>query len=339
MRRGLQRRAQIVLRLSRNLSHMLYEASISALHTTAEIFTDKVRDAASFWRVVLMSLHEDLLLTLHRSGRGMKHYLLRMQTAINSAPSKQVVRSKLRGALDTCNIWIDFWNSRVFAPTKRYAATVRKELPMCCSRLVHSIKSWDWTAAAQAWLESSKRRVRSTRDMLSGCTWAKIDSAAVRAKERLRDTAVAVLTMSWHRAVQIGANTYNARMRSFRAARTCPHEYALKYVSPLSTDTVDSVVRALDDARKWIVQASFASWRAAILLKEALVRMCHYGIEGLERIEAELDSTPQHRKVDLCVAIPREEQKPAQSWKFYSAWSAKKTASIIHQRIVRQLMV
>ena len=43
--------------------------------------------------------------------------------------------------------------------------------------------------------------------------------------------------------------------------------------------------------------------------------------------------------VDLCVAIPEEEQRMVRMWKFYSPWSAAKTASFLHGRILHQLMM
>ena len=63
------------------------------------------------------------------------------------------------------------------------------------------------------------------------------------------------------------------------------------------------------------------------------------GVQVLEEVEVELDSTPDRQKVDVCVPIPVEKQVVVWRWKYYSPWSAKKTADIIHGEILRQLMI
>jgi len=59
----------------------------------------------------------------------------------------------------------------------------------------------------------------------------------------------------------------------------------------------------------------------------------------LEEVEVELESAADRRSVDICALIPVEKQEVVWRWKYYSPWSAKKTANMIYSKILRQLMV
>jgi len=87
------------------------------------------------------------------------------------------------------------------------------------------------------------------------------------------------------------------------------------------------------------VHAREAIKNAVQSLRAQYKHLREMGVRVLEEVEVELDSATDRQKVDVCAPIPIEKQVVVWRWKYYSPWSAKTTADIIHGEILRQLMI
>ena len=188
----------------------------------------------------------------------------------------------------------------------------------------------------------------------------------VQVQQDLKQTAVAAVKVPFQRAALTAAAAWTLlktmcmkNVRALRTARACPHEHNPQRGAEFS-DTrllmLDSgIVGTASRARKtlvtWSSSVSLALRQGVNGMKEGMVRMRlllqvvyragkRAQLDLAAGLAAELETVDiLLGNVDLCVAIPEEEQRMVRMWKFYSPWSAAKTASFLHGRILHQLMV
>ena len=188
----------------------------------------------------------------------------------------------------------------------------------------------------------------------------------VQVQQDLKQTAVAAVKVPFQRAALTAAAAWTLlktmcmkNVQALRTARTCPHEHNPQSGAEFS-DTrllmLDSgIVGTASRARKtlvtWSSSVSLALRQGVNVMKEGMVRMRlllqvvyragkRAQLDLAAGLAAELETVDiLLGNVDLCVAIPEEEQRMVRMWKFYSPWSAAKTASFLHGRILHQLMV
>jgi hypothetical protein len=165
-----------------------------------------------------------------------------------------------------------------------------------------------------------------------------LDRSLARAETAGRHAAH-VLSEAWFgvrsRTVQITARSKLLVMSSFYSVAVA--------LSAASTSLLPAVrqvpERTVQRVHGWYVYFAVASRRIVEKLQRQYAQVGAFCQRVLQQVEAELDSTAHYERVDVCVAIPAEQQTPVRPWKIYSPWSVKKTAKVIRAAILRQLMV
>ena len=176
--------------------------------------------------------------------------------------------------------------------------------------------------------------LQRTRGALVGA----LDRSLARAETAGRHAAH-VLSEAWF---GVGSRTIQLSTRAKLLVMSSFYSVAVT-LSAASASLLPAVRKAAEKAVQRVHGSSVylvvASRRVAERLQRQYAEVGAMCQRVLQQVEVELDSTAHHERVDVCVAIPAEQQTPVRPWKFYSPWSVKKTAKAIRGAILRQLMV
>ena len=163
---------------------------------------------------------------------------------------------------------------------------------------------------------------RSARDL--SVAWRKVAS---KATEKSRYLAASL------------NSTCTKGIMHLRAAGACPYEWVPGQAN-VNGDALVNVMRVpVHHWRVWRVLARQAMMDAVQSLRSQYKLAREVITRILEEVEAELESAADRQMLDICAPIPVEKQAVVWRWKYYSPWSAKKTANVIYSKILRQLMV
>ena len=164
-------------------------------------------------------------------------------------------------------------------------------------------------------------------------------------KRSARDLSVAwrkVASKAAEKSAYLAASlnsTCTKGIMHLRAARACPYEWVPGQGS-VNSDALVNIVRVpVHHWRVWRLLARQAIMNAVQSLRSQYKHAREVSTRILEEVEVELESAADRRSVDICALIPVEKQEVVWRWKYYSPWSAKKTANMIYSKILRQLMV
>ena len=349
--------AKVCVQASQSSGHAIESQVWSLLRT--------VRTLGQHVRALAIPLGEDFAVTARKFARSVKERSHLMQDALSNLPFlvrywREMLHNFYAMSLEP-RVASSFSSCLALCATVRFKTTnlllgMRDGIPKMNPQALgqHCKTVFNSILARKLSRETFKAMVQ---DVLAD---------TVQVQQDLKQTAIAAVKVPFQRAALTAAAAWTLlktmcmkNVRALRAARACPHEHNPQRGAEFS-DTrllmLDSgIVGTASRARKtlvtWSSSVSLALRQGVNMMKEGMVRMRlllqvvyragkRAQLDLAAGLAAELETVDiLLGNVDLCVAIPEEEQRMVRMWKFYSPWSAAKTASFLHGRILHQLMV
>ena len=316
-------------------------------------------------RVLAIPLGEDFAVTARKFARSVKQRSHLMRDAMSNLPFLVTYWREMLH--NFCVMSLEPKVASSFSSCLAVCATVRLKVTNLLLGMRHGIQKMNPQALGQhckTVFNSISSRKLSRETFKAMVQDALADT--VQVQQDLKQTAVAAVKVPFQRASLTAAAAWTLlktmcmkSLQALRTARACPHEhnpqrgaeFSGARLLMLDSGRVGTASRARKTLVTWSSSVSLALRQGVNVVKEGMVRMglllqvVYRAGKRAQRdlaagLVAELETVDiLLGNVDLCVAIPEEEQRMVRMWKFYSPWTAAKTASFLHGRILHQLMV